>query len=413
MSIYKRFSLLGVLFILMSVLTAPIAEAHGENGLPGFLRLRTVTFFDVNFTPNQEQFKQGDEMTITGKLKILESWPTNVAEPKVAYISVDAPGPAVLVKERWVNGEFTPGSIFVEKGKVYDFKVKVTFRKEGRYHVHPSLLVEHAGPLIGPGHWVDVKASTTPFTNPITLINGKTVDLEKYGLGTVVGWHLIFFAIGAIWLVYWLVRPVLARMLLVEQGKFSELVSKRDKIAGAVIAVVVAMTLFGGYTYAKTAFPGGIPQQVYRFAPEDLKLNHFVTYKVESATYGPTTQTVVMKVLITNHGSDPVRVTQFSTAYIDFVNKALAKPDTEHVMTVSPDARITPGETKSVELTLQDEIWQKANLLPIEEAQISMAGLLFVQDDKGNRDFGTIAAPLKTDYQTILEVLKKKEEFIR
>jgi hypothetical protein len=46
----------------------------------------------------------------------------------------------------------------------------------------PTSAVRSAGTLIGPGQWITVK-KTQGFSNPVTLYNGKTVNLESYGLG--------------------------------------------------------------------------------------------------------------------------------------------------------------------------------------------------------------------------------------
>lgn len=112
---------------------------------------------------------------------------------------------------------------------------------------------------------------------------------------------------------------------------------------------------------------------------------------------------------VSNTGANPIQVDKFSTAYLDFVNQSKATQDTEHKMTVEPNKPIEPGTTQRVKVTIQDPVWETDKLLPVEEAQISMAGLLFVSDKHGHRDYQTVAAPLKTDYNTILQVLKNKK----
>ncbi len=53
--------------------TAVVASAHGENAQEGFLRMETVTFSNVNFS--KDTIKQGEDLTITGKATLLDTWP--------------------------------------------------------------------------------------------------------------------------------------------------------------------------------------------------------------------------------------------------------------------------------------------------------------------------------------------------
>src|SRR5215510_14974910 len=110
--------LLGVLGML---LTSAVASAHGENSQEGFLRMETVAFSNVQFS--RDTIKQGEEVTITGRATLLDSWPKTLGEPSTGFLNVTAPGPVVLMKERVINGVTTPDAIFVKKGDSYDFKL--------------------------------------------------------------------------------------------------------------------------------------------------------------------------------------------------------------------------------------------------------------------------------------------------
>ena len=101
--------------VLLATPVAP-ANAHGEAAQEGWLRMGTVAFWDVEI--NGEPMGQGpisvdvnQEFTITGTTKILETWPEQLDDPELGFISVVAPGPPVVIKTRTVNGKATPASI--------------------------------------------------------------------------------------------------------------------------------------------------------------------------------------------------------------------------------------------------------------------------------------------------------------
>ena len=54
-------------------------------------------------------------------------------------------------------------------------------RNPGHWHVHPGIAIQGTGTLLGPGEWVTVDPGAHPFKLDVTLLNGKTVDLEHYG----------------------------------------------------------------------------------------------------------------------------------------------------------------------------------------------------------------------------------------
>src|ERR1700736_5833020 len=173
--------------------TALVASAHGENAQEGFLRMETVAFSNVVFS--KDTIKQGEDVTITGKATLLDTWPKTLGEPTTGFVNITAPGPVMLMKDRLVNGMSAPAAIFVKKGNTYDFKLTLTERQPGRWHVHPTFAVEGAGTLIGPGQWITVQ-DTGSFTNNLTLLNGQTVNLETYGIGQLTIFHWVGFAIG-------------------------------------------------------------------------------------------------------------------------------------------------------------------------------------------------------------------------
>src|SRR3979490_1597952 len=202
----KHRLLISVLLAVVALVgTAVVASAHGENPQEGFLRMETGAFSNVTFT--KDTIKQGEDVTITGKATLLDTWPKTLGEPSTGFVNVTAPGPVLLMKDRLVNGMPAPEAIFVKKGTAYDFKLTLTGREPGRWHVHPTFAVEGAGTLIGPGQWVTVQ-DTGSFSNNLTLLNGQTVNLETYGVGQMSIFQWLGFGLGMAWMLYWTVPAI-------------------------------------------------------------------------------------------------------------------------------------------------------------------------------------------------------------
>src|ERR1700694_4917047 len=75
-----RLLISGLLGVVALLGTAVVASAHGENAQEGFLRMETVTFSNVVFS--KDTIKQGEDVTITGKATLLDTWPTPLGEPR-------------------------------------------------------------------------------------------------------------------------------------------------------------------------------------------------------------------------------------------------------------------------------------------------------------------------------------------
>jgi methane/ammonia monooxygenase subunit B len=195
----------GFAFTALAVLgfAAP-AQAHGEQTQEAFLRASTVLLYDVKFS--RTTMDVGDELVVTGRLRVMDAWPEHtIAEPEIGFLSLVTPGPVFAIKDRELSGTFTPQSVEISKGSRYSFSVTAVAREAGRWHVHPSVAVHGTGTLAGRGEWITVGPGH--FTNTVKLASGRQVNLTTYGFDRVVSWHLIAFATGLSWLIYWLRRP--------------------------------------------------------------------------------------------------------------------------------------------------------------------------------------------------------------
>ena len=198
-----RLGIICCLALLLMSFAPKGAFAHGEAADEPFLKDLTVAFYDVSVSPTT--IKVGEPVTITGRLTILDTWPYTLDPPQTAYITPVVPGPVFALTDRVVNGDPTFGSILVDKGRTYEYKMTMLGRTPGRWHVHPGIGIQGTGTLLGPGEWVTVEPSDKPFVLPVTLLTGQTVDLEQLGGRFVWWWSFIGFVIGLIWMIYWTV----------------------------------------------------------------------------------------------------------------------------------------------------------------------------------------------------------------
>src|SRR2546430_14632183 len=93
---------------LAAIVSVPKAFAHGEAGDEPFLKNLTTAFYDVSISPTEIQV--GQSVTVTGTVKILETWPYTLPEPGMAAVVPVVPGPALGLPDRTINGLSSVGS---------------------------------------------------------------------------------------------------------------------------------------------------------------------------------------------------------------------------------------------------------------------------------------------------------------
>ena len=196
-------TLLGIFCLGLCGLTlAPDgAAAHGEKALEPFIRMRTIQWYDVQWS--QEKLNVNDELVITGKFHVAEDWPRGVPKPDATYLNVSSPGPVFVRTERYLNGQASVSSAALKLDGDYDFKIVLKARLPGRYHLHPFFNLHDAGAVMGPGHWFKVTGDPAAFTNQVKTLDGNVIDMETYGLANGIAWHAFWFALGSAWLLWW------------------------------------------------------------------------------------------------------------------------------------------------------------------------------------------------------------------
>ena len=380
----------GFALMLWTFADVPTAGAHGEKSQEPFLRMRTIMWYDVQWSTDHVGI--GEEITITGKFHIFEDWPVSVIpSPTAAWVNVSVPGPQLLRKATYLNDVPLVTSVSLELGRDYEFKFVLQGRYPGRYHLHPMVNVEGGGPIVGPGQWVTVTGDPSAFSNSVTTLTGQTIDLETYGLTRVVGWHLLTIVLAVAWLGFWLVpRPFLGRLMLVEQGAEKELISGRDRQVGWAFLIAAVLLVAGGYYTTNAAYPVTIPLQSAKVRIPPLKQTpRSVEAYIERATYTVPTRTFTMEVRVVNNGNQPIHVGELTTANVRFLNPALF-PTAEHRLMVEPAEPINPGETKTLRATATDAVWETERLTMAYDPENRFAGLLMFFDTEGGRRIITV-----------------------
>jgi methane/ammonia monooxygenase subunit B len=128
-----------------------------------------------------------------------------------------------------------------------------------------------------------------------------------------------------------------------------------------------------------------------------------VSVKVEDATYRVPGRAMRMKLTMTNNGDKAVRLAEFYTASVRFLDSEVFKDTSgypedllaEDGLEVSDNSPLAPGETRSVEVQASDAAWEVYRLADIiYDPDSRFAGLLFFFDEDGKRSISQIDAPL-------------------
>jgi len=387
-----------------ATLYTPAAEAHGEKSQAAFMRMRTIHWFDLNWS--KDEVKINDTMTISGKFLVFAGWPETVDKPEVSFLNVGIPGPVFIRAGSWIGGQLVPRSVSLELGDTYEFKVLLKARRPGDWHVHSMMNVQGGGPIIGPGKWVTINGSMKDFVNPVTTLTGQTIDLEHYNLDNVYFWHALWYALGVAWLAYWVRKPMfIPRSIAVESGKASSLITPTDKkvgmafTAGTIALVAVSMANTNEQYPVTTPLQAGLLRGMKTYQMPTTT----VSVKVEDATYRVPGRAMQMTLKITNNGDTSVRLGEFNTASVRFLDPAVLEDTTgypddllaEEGLTVSDNSPLKPGETRTVNVTASDAAWEVYRLADlIYDPDSRFAGLLFFFDEAGKRQMVTVDAPL-------------------
>lgn len=400
---------------LLALVAAASAWAHGERAQEPYLRTRTVQFYDVQF--DKHKIAVNEQFTVTGRFRLMEDWPDAVSHPDIVFLSTYSPGPVVTRVESYLNGLPARQSFAkLQLGRDYEFKLVLKGRVPGSYHIHPMLSIKGSGPLAGPGVWIEITGDKAAFVQPVTTMTGTQVDnLETYGTARALGWYAVWIGLAAFWLLFWLVRPLLIpRWIALQKGREDLLVRPRDIAVGIAVGVVVLGVTFGGYIAAKKAYPYVVPLQAGTNKIEPLPAaREDVAVKVTKATYDVPGRSMKFTATLTNRGSEPLSILEFTTANVRFVNlqsphaKTAVHPSfpkdlvARGGLTVSDTRPLQPGETREVKIEATDALWELERLVSfLTDVDSKFGGLLFFTAPDGTRqhvEIGGAILPTFTD----------------
>ena len=379
------------------------ASAHGERSQEPFLRMRSIQWYDMKWQPKVT--KVNDIATMTGKFHLAEDWPRAVGKPGRAFFNVGSPSPVFVRLSTKLNGHPTFISGPLEIGRDYEFEVKLKARIPGRHHMHAMVNVKDAGPIAGPASWMNISGSWDDFTNPITTLTGKNIDLETFNFSNGIFWHLVWLGLGCFWIGYFVAKPMFlprSRVLLAYGDEL--LTSPTDRKVGLVVAILTCAIVWGGYRYTETVHPYTVPIQAGESKVEPLPIApNPVAIKVTHANYDVPGRALRVTMEITNNGDSPVSIGEFTTAGVRFVNKlgqTHLDPDypRELVATglsMDDDRAVQPGETREVKMEAKDALWEVQRLMALlGDPESRFGGLLMTWDESGTRYINSIAGAL-------------------
>jgi len=248
--------------------------------------------------------------------------------------------------------------------------------------------VRDTGPILGPGQWISVEGDAAAFTDPVTTLTGQRLDLAHYGLSAVVRWHLVWIVIALLWLSYWLRKPLLMpRYEAVQAGVGDRLITRTDRIAAAVILALTLIVAGAEEALTKMAYPVTVPLQSNRTEVPGLdEPAARISVAPEQVNYLVPGRTVQCRLRVTNLSAEPIRLGEFTTANLRFLNSAVARAERDYPvdllapagLVVRPDQPILPGETKDLYLEATSTVWETDRLTALMSDPTNRIGGLFM-----------------------------------
>jgi methane/ammonia monooxygenase subunit B len=407
-------SLLATLLAILFVMAFAVkAHAHGERAQEPSLRLSTIQWYDTQWS--RDQIGVNQELTLSGRFHVMSNWPLEIPSPAgLTFLNVGVPGPVFIRTASAVNGVNGVSSMSLALGQDYEYRIVLRGRVPGRYHVHPMLDVRDTGPILGPGKWVSVTGDAAAFTDPVTTLTGRRLDLARYGLGPIAAWHLVWIAIALLWLGYWIRKPLLMpRYEAVQAGNGDELITRTDRIAAAVILALTLMVAIAETVLTSAAYPVTVPLQSNQTKmPVLAALPAQVTLVPEQVTYLVPGRTVEFQLRVVNGSAKPIRLGEFTTANLRFLNRAVVKPESDYPqdliapagLLVRPEA-IAPGANEEVSIEATSTVWETDRLTALMSDPTNRIGGLFMfYAPDGERSIVEFSSPIVPTFtQQVLE----------
>lgn len=389
--------------LLFGLGVAP-AMAHGERTQSPRLRTMTATFLDVRYSPDPDGPQRdlpvdvGQHLRVSGTLVLARDWPMELGPVGIGYLGMNMPGPVMMISDKKINDTFVPGSVRFRAGSSYTFEIELVGRRPGRWHVHPRLDLKGQGPLVGPGRWIRVHDRGTAFRNRTLLASGKEIELEHYGLSTVLSWTFLWFGLAAGFCGLWLRKGILSRFVALRRGAAGDdLVVGRDRRVAAALGALSVVLIVGAPVYAGTRWRS-IPLQVYRdTVPDRPSPPELAAVGSTEARYDTRARSLAVSVELASRAATNVAIERLVMGPLSFAAPGFVGPSDTAPLGVAPNAALAPGETRRLTLTLNGAPLEAERLtttnLPIDR----IGGLLVLRDSDGRRSWTTVSFDLVKD----------------
>ena len=390
-------------------MTLQPALAHGERATEPYIRTRTLHWYDVIWST--KNLKVNETVTVEGKFRLLDDWPDAVAKPHLVFLSNATPGAVMTRVESWINDMPARQSMKdLVIGRDYSFKLVMKGRIPGNWHLHPVLSIHGAGPIVGPGEFMNIEGSAADYTETLTTLHGNVIeDLQTFGVARVQLWQIGFGLIALAWLVWWLGRPlVIPRWTAIQKGRDDLMITRADEVVAAGTIVLVLGIIAVGYTMTSAQYPQLVPLQAgSNYTPPLPEQKSPVVVSLKRAEYDVPGRSMRLSVEMTNNSKLPVSVGEFTTANLRFVNMklpaAVAGIDPRFPKALIPanglqldsDKPLAPGETRIVLLEAADAVWELERLVSfLSNIDSRTGGLIFFFDSDGKRYINEIYGPI-------------------
>jgi methane/ammonia monooxygenase subunit B len=190
--------------------------------------------------------------------------------------------------------------------------------------------------------------------------------------------------------------------VLAQEGGDALLNDPVDRVvAYGVLGVTFVLIAIAFFT-TDAMYPYTIPLQAGEPKIKATHLKSDLTMKVLAADYDVPGRALRMTLQVTNSGEQPLRIGEFTTAGIRFLNKVgvannldpgypaeIMALDGLHIEDESP---INPGESKEIKLDSRDSLWEVQRLMDlVHDPEQRFGGLVMSWDESGNRHINSIA----------------------
>lgn len=398
----------GVAAAALVLVPADPALAHGERTQPSWARTATSTFFDLQYsgapstgTGDEKEYVVGvgDTLKISGKVHISEYFPAAMGGFDMGTIGVLMQGPVLALRDLRINGVFVPGSVVMHRGDTFSFEATLVGRRPGRFHVHPRIDLKGKGPTVGDGTWIRVRDNGEDYERPITLASGERIDLERFGLGRVYQYHLLWIALAAVFCAGLLWRKrLLSRLLAVREGvPDRELLTSRDRRLAGAVGIITVVLIIGGFLYARNEWTT-IPLQVRREVVPTLEPPELATAKLAEARYDEDRGSLALRLELENRSTlSTVQLERVVLGPVSLAPSPFRVAGEDEPLRLSDDAPLQPGERRTITLTAATGALEEHRLLFANSALAQLGGLVILRDAQGQRSWAAVLADLIRD----------------